>query len=186
MKILLTGANGYIGKRLLPVLLKEGHFVYLSVRDKNTVQIPEGHKQQVAIVEVDFLDKESINRLPNELDVAYYLMHSLSAGSNSFSKLEENLANNFVNYIEATTAKQTIYLGGISNDDDLSKHLKSRQKTEEILLASTVPLTSLRAAIIIGSGGASFEIIRDLVEKLPIMITPKWLNTRCQPIGKEM
>lgn len=183
MRILLTGANGYIGRRLLPILLAEGHDVIACVRNKNTIRLSDEEKARVSIYEVDFLNETSVLNLPKNVDVAYFLMHSLTEGGKSFSAKEDSLAKNFVDYIDKTTTKQVIYLGGISNDEDLSDHLKSRQKTGSILATSRVPLTGLRAAIIIGSGGASFEIIRDLVEKLPVMITPKWLNTKCQPIG---
>tara|TARA_R110002096_G_scaffold109056_4_gene238618 strand:+ start:35546 stop:37027 length:1482 start_codon:yes stop_codon:yes gene_type:complete len=183
MKILLTGANGYIGKRLLFVLVEKGHFVYACVREKNTLHLSTELKEQVELVEVDFLVVETLNNLPKDIDVAYYLMHSLTAAKGSFSEKEIKIANNFKGYIDQTEAKQIIYLGGISNDENLSEHLKSRQHTEELLANSKVSLTTLRAAIIIGSGGASFEIIRDLVEKLPVMIAPKWLDTKCQPIG---
>lgn len=183
MNILLTGANGYIGKRLLPVLISQGHFVYACVRNKNTLQIADQQKSHVEVMEVDFLEQGSLKALPANIDVAYFLIHSLASGSKNFSDKEKTIALNYNKYINSTTAKQSIYLGGISNDSELSEHLKSRVRTEEILKQSKVPLTSLRAAIIIGSGGASFEIIRDIVEKLPVMIAPKWLNTLCQPIG---
>ena len=183
MKILLTGANGYIGKRLLPVLVEQGHFVYACVREKNTLHLSSEIEDKVQLIEVDFLQEESLKNLPKDIDAAYYLMHSLTAAKGSFSEKEIRLANNFKDYIDQTDARQIIYLGGISNDENLSEHLKSRQHTEELLAQSKIPLTTLRAAIIIGSGGASFEIIRDLVEKLPIMIAPKWLDTKCQPIG---
>jgi hypothetical protein len=107
----------------------------------------------------------------------------MSSSYPDFSRLEEESANNFVSLIKDSKAKQIIYLSGIVNDDQLSDHLLSRKKVEEILRTAPVPLTVLRAAIIIGSGSASFEIIRDLVEKLPVMVAPKWLKTRCQPIG---
>ena len=112
------------------------------------------------------------------------LIHSMSDNDSSgFDKLEETAASNFVTLIDQTSAKQIIYLGGITNEKKLSKHLASRKKVDEILRTSKVPVTSLKAAIIVGSGSSSFEIIRDLAEKLPIMITPKWLNTRTQPIA---
>ena len=183
MKILLTGANGYIGRRLLPVLLQQGHEVIACVRDKNALRLSKSEEQQVEVVEVDFLNYLSVEKLPKEIDVAYFLMHSLSSGSQGFSEKEEQVAKNYNSYINQTSAKQTIYLSGISNDDALSDHLKSRQKTGDLLSEASVPVTTLRAAIIIGSGSASFEIIRDLVEKLPVMIAPKWLTTKCQPIG---
>lgn len=183
MNILLTGANGYIGKRLLPSLIDHGHKVYLTVRDRNTLNLDESTLQSVFIVEADFLKKDSLQELPNEIDVAYFLIHSLANDSGEFQEMEIKIAENFRDYINQTKAKQLIYLGGISNDDNLSVHLESRKRTETILSESKVPLTVFRAAIIIGSGGASFEIIRDLVEKLPIMVAPKWLNVKCQPIG---
>jgi uncharacterized protein YbjT (DUF2867 family) len=107
----------------------------------------------------------------------------MSSGSDTFDEAEATCARNFTRLIEKTNAKQIIYLSGISNADKLSKHLSSRLQVEEILARSCIPITVLRAGIIVGSGSASFEIIRDLVEKLPVMITPKWLNTKCQPIG---
>lgn len=183
MKVLLTGANGYIGRRLIPFLIDKGHEVVASVRDKNTLHLSNHNRKEVEVVEADFLKKETLANLPKKVDVAFYLIHSLGEGSGSFANLEKEMAENFVSYLNETNAKQLIYLGGISNDDKLSKHLSSRKYTEEVLASSKVPLTVLRAAIIIGSGGASFEIIRDLVEKLPIMVTPKWLNTKCQPIA---
>jgi len=183
MRILLSGSNGYIGRRLLPVLLNQNHEVIALVRDPDTLHLSEEEAQKVKVYEADFLNPESLEKLPQEIDVAFYLMHALSNNAGQISTMEKHIAQNFVNYIDSTEAKQIIYLGGISNDDQLSKHLSSRLLTEELLAKSRVPLTVLRAAIIIGSGGASFEIIRDLVEKLPVMITPKWLNTKCQPIG---
>jgi len=183
MKVLLTGANGYIGKRLLPVLIQEGHEVFALVRDKSTIHLSQSEEQKVQVLEADFLDAASLQKLPKEIDVAFFLMHSLSNDSNELSSMERKIAENFVHYIDTTSASQIIYLGGISNDDNLSEHLSSRLMTEGILKRSKVPVSILRAAIIIGSGGASFEIIRDLVEKLPVMVAPKWLKTRCQPIG---
>lgn len=183
MKVLLTGANGYIGKRLLTHLTKAGHEVIAVVRDTDRMTITEASASQVTKFSADFLEAETLNNLPKDFDVAYYLIHSLSSTSGDFSKMEATAAENFANYISTTTAKQIVYLGGISNDDELSKHLESRKNVEHLLQDSNIPVTVLRAAIIIGSGGASFEIIRDLAEKLPIMIAPKWLNTKCQPIG---
>jgi len=184
MKILLTGATGYIARRLLPVLIKNGHEVICCVRDKSRMdsqKYPSGH---VKIIEVNFLDKESLSNIPENIDAAYYLIHSMSSDSNDdFEKLETISANNFKERIQETEAKQVIYLGGIVNEAKLSKHLKSRKNVESILASSTFSLTALRAGIIVGSGSASFEIIRDLVEKLPLMITPRWLETKSQPIA---
>lgn len=182
MKILLTGATGYIGKRLLPLLLDHGHDVICCVRDKSRFYFPEEFKNKVQVIEVDFLDPESLENIPNAIDAAYYLIHSMSGASN-YDELESISANHFVKKINKTNAKQIIYLSGIVNDQSLSKHLSSRKAVEKILKTATMASTTLRAGIIVGSGSASFEIIRDLVDKLPVMITPKWLNTKCQPIA---
>jgi uncharacterized protein YbjT (DUF2867 family) len=184
MKILLTGATGYIGKRLLPVLIEKGHKVVCCVRDKNRFPSEGIYKHpNISLFEVDFLKDISISNDVKDIDAAYYLIHSMSTNVKDFSSLEESSANNFVNFIKQTSAKQIIYLGGITNEKKLSKHLASRKKVEEILSSSGIPLTSIKAGIIVGSGSASFEIIRDLVEKLPVMIAPKWLNTKHQPIA---
>jgi uncharacterized protein YbjT (DUF2867 family) len=186
MKILLTGSTGYIGRRLLPVLLQEGHKVVCVVRDKrrfNLENFSEALLKNIIVVEADLTDAESLGSLPFDIDAAYYLVHGMGTSEKNFKSLEEVQALNFTNYINNTSAKQVIYLGGISNDKKLSVHLASRQSVEQILALSKIPLTVLRAAIIIGSGSASFEIIRDLVEKLPVMVAPKWLSSKCQPIG---
>jgi uncharacterized protein YbjT (DUF2867 family) len=182
MNILLTGATGYIGKRLLPILLNEGHHVICLVRDKNRFTVSERNESKIDIVEGDLLKPNTLKKVPKNIDAAYYLVHSMSTSAN-YAKLEENAAVNFNNAISKTTCRQVIYLSGIVNEKSLSKHLNSRKRVEEILSLGTYNLTTLRAGIIIGSGSASFEIIRDLVEKLPIMITPKWLKTKCQPIA---
>ena len=184
MKILLTGANGYIGKRLLPQLLEAGHEVLCCVRDAD--RFPKGglyDHPKITVMEIDFLNDDLSADGVKDIDAAYYLIHSMSDTSTSFEKLERASAENFVNLIDATDARQIIYLGGIINEDKLSKHLASRKKVNEILRKSRVPVTSVKAGIIVGSGSSSFEIMRDLVEKLPVMIAPKWLNTRTQPIA---
>ncbi|MET0945972.1 MAG: SDR family oxidoreductase [Flavobacterium sp.] len=183
MKILLTGATGYIGKRLLPLLLEQGHDVICCVRDKNRFNFPDKLEQNLKVVEVDFLNAESLANIPADIDAAYYLIHSMSGSASNYDELESISANNFLKRITKTTARQIIYLSGIVNDSSLSKHLSSRKAVEDILRNATIPTTTLRAGIIVGSGSASFEIIRDLVDKLPVMITPKWLNTKCQPIA---
>lgn len=181
MNILLTGANGYIGQRLLPILLEQGHFVYCSVRNKKRFQRFTGHPN-VETVEYDFLNPKKSAPFPKEIDIAYYLIHSMQS-SGDFEEQEATSANNFINSLKETRVKQIIYLSGIVNEEQLSKHLSSRFGVEKILMASDIPVTVLRAGIIVGSGSASFEIMRDLVEKLPVMVTPKWLNTLCQPIA---
>jgi len=184
MKILLTGVTGYIGGRLLPALLDEKHRVVCVVRDKRRFPERYRNREGVEIVEADFLDRESLSGLPRDIDVAYYLIHSMSASTEHFTEDEANSATNFVDYLDRSDAKQVIYLSGIDNDNNLSKHLSSRQKVGEILKGGkNFSTTILRAAIIIGSGSASFEIIRDLVEKLPIMTVPKFMQNECQPIA---
>lgn len=182
MKILLTGATGYIGKRLLPLLLDQGHEVICCVRDKNRFYYPDKGTKNIQLLEVDFLDPQSVEKIPDDIDAAYYLIHSMSAADN-YDELERISANYFKDKINQTNAKQIIYLSGIVNDKSLSKHLSSRKAVEEILKNGKTPTTTLRAGIIVGSGSASFEIIRDLIHKLPVMITPRWLNTKCQPIA---
>ena len=183
MKILLTGVTGYIAQRLLPVLLANGHQVVCCVRDKNRFNHKNYSAENLSIIEVDFLKAESLQQIPIDIDVAYYLIHSMSTQSGDFENMEEICATNFKNSIEKTKAKQVIYLSGISNAEELSKHLSSRKNVESVLSNARFSLTTLKAGIIVGSGSASFEIIRDLVEKLPFMITPRWLKTKCQPIA---
>jgi uncharacterized protein YbjT (DUF2867 family) len=183
MKILLTGATGYIGKRLLPVLVNQGHTVVCCVRDKNRFSLDKEYADKVEVLEINFLEYDINQQLPKDLDGAYYLIHSMSTNSRNFDELETITAYNFRDKIEETNVKHVIYLGGIVNEENLSKHLRSRKMVENILTKGKYNFTALRAGIILGSGSASFEIIRDLVEKLPVMITPKWLHTRSQPIA---
>jgi len=183
MKILLTGVTGYIGQRLLPVFLEQGHHVVCCVRDAQRFKFHNYNKNNITVIEVDFLNTESLKSIPQDINVAYYLIHSMSTLSGDFENMEETCAQNFKERLDQTQVKQVIYLSGIVNEKELSRHLTSRKHVEDILSNSKFALTTLRAGIIVGSGSASFEIIRDLVEKLPAMITPKWLKTRCQPIG---
>ena len=183
MKILLTGATGYIAQRLIPVLLANGHEVICCVRDRSRFDISKYKQSSLSVIEVNFLQPESLYVIPVDIDIAYYLIHSMSTQTGNFEDMERNCANNFKEYIQKTKVRQVIYLSGITNETELSKHLSSRKNVETILSIATFPLTTLKAGIIVGSGSASFEIIRDLVEKLPVMITPRWLNTKCQPIA---
>jgi uncharacterized protein YbjT (DUF2867 family) len=183
MKILLTGATGYIGKRLLPVLVSKGHRVVCCVRDKGRFDVSEFDPLYVSVVEVNFLDEDSLENIPEDIEVAYYLIHSMSTSISDFERLERISAENFRNRLDHTKVRQVIYLSGIVNEEKLSRHLSSRKAVEEILAEGSYHLTTLRAGIIVGSGSASFEIIRDLIEKLPFMVAPLWLNTRAQPIA---
>jgi uncharacterized protein YbjT (DUF2867 family) len=183
MRILLTGATGYIAQRLLPVLLEQGHEVICCLRDKSRFNMDSYPSSKLSVIEVDFLKPETLENIPKDIEVAYYLIHSMSTTTGDFTAMEAQAAENFIQGIGGTNARQIIYLSGIVNEKQLSKHLRSRQNVENILSSGSIPLTTLRAGIIVGSGSASFEIIRDLVEKLPVMIAPRWLNTKCQPIA---
>ena len=183
MKILLTGTTGYIGRRLLAVLIRNGHHVVCCVRDKQRFDTSKYDPAMIDVVEVDFLKEETLISIPNDIDAVYYLIHSMSSPKGDFQEMEARAAQNFLKCMEHTQVQQVIYLSGISNATTLSKHLSSRQQVEEILNEGKYHLTTLRAGIVVGEGSASFEIIRDLVEKLPIMIAPRWLNTKSQPIA---
>jgi len=183
MKILLTGATGYIAKRLLPSLLGGGHEVICCVRDRHRFDTSRFNNDHLSVIEVNFLDPESLATIPDDIDAAYYLIHSMSASTGSFDEMERISAINFRERLSRTHVRQVIYLSGIVNTGKLSRHLASRKTVEDELSTGSYHLTTLRAGIILGAGSASFEIIRDLVEKLPVMIAPRWLNTKSQPIA---
>ena len=182
MKVLLTGATGYIGKRLLPVLVEQGYEVVCCVRDKNRFNPSQSVRARIQIIEVDLLNANTLEKIPTDIDGAFYLVHSMSS-SGDYAALEKKCALNFRERMNKTQVKHVIYLSGIVNEKSLSPHLTSRKNVEIELKRGTYNFTSIRSGIIIGTGSASFEIIRDLVEKLPIMIAPKWLKTKSQPIG---
>ncbi|MEO6315943.1 MAG: SDR family oxidoreductase [Chitinophagaceae bacterium] len=181
MKILITGANGYIGRRLLSALQEQGHELVCCVRDKLRFE-QETPYDNVQVLEVNFLETEKSAAFPADIDVAFFLIHSMKEGA-SFDDTEKKVASGFLHLLSTTRCQQVIYLSGIVNEKQLSKHLSSRLAVEKMLRAGKIPATVLRAGIIVGSGSSSFEIIRDLVEKLPVMITPKWVETKCQPIA---
>jgi len=183
MKILVTGANGYIASHLIPILLTHGHHIIAVVRDKARFTIEEKLSGEIEVYERDLTKDNSTKHLPKDIDAAYYLVHSLATNSNEFRKKDKKAAEHFVQYLEKTTCKQVIYLSGLISDTKLSSHLQSRLEVENIIKQARCPHTILRAGIIIGSGSASFEIIRDLVEKLPVMVAPKWVSKKCQPIA---
>jgi uncharacterized protein YbjT (DUF2867 family) len=182
LRVLLTGANGYIGRRLLPLLVAQGHQVHCLVRDPGRFGVAHDPERGIWVHRADLLAPLDGAALPDRVDAAYYLVHSLST-SGDFAALEARAARHFASYLAGTGARQLIYLGGLGDDGALSQHLASRRHVERVLREGPVPVTVLRAGIIVGSGSASFEIIRDLTEKLPVMIAPRWLRSRTQPIA---
>ncbi|MEM7174866.1 MAG: SDR family oxidoreductase [Chlamydiota bacterium] len=183
MRVLLTGANGYIGTRLLPKLLEKKFEVIALARHIESVRIPKQDKNKVQLLYGDLLDLDSLANIPNDIDAAFYLVHSMANHYKDFHHLDRKAAYHFVQKIDQTDCRQIIYLTGLISQKTRSRHLQSRYEVEKILKSSSVPVTALRSGIIIGSGSGSFEIIRDLVEKLPIMIAPKWVTRYCQPIA---
>lgn len=182
-KILMTGASGFVGKRLTVDLLNQGHQIYALCRIKGT-QIFAEERPNLHYIWGDLRDPETLKNIPKDIEAAYYLVHSMSEIVGNLVDAEMEVVEQFLKAIKNSPVKQIIYLGGIMNDEKmLSPHLKSRLLVEKALKTSGIPYTVLRASIIIGAGSASFEIIRDLCEKLPIMIAPRWVNTLCQPIA---
>ncbi len=185
MRILLTGANGYIGMRLLPVLVEAGHEVTCVVRNRNRFQPAADLLSKINIIEFDFLQPENAIQQFNkkQFDVAYYLIHSLGDTFTTLKEYELRSVGCFVLVATLCQVKQIIYLGGISNQVNLSQHLLARKVVKDVIMRSGIPYTIFEAGIIVGSGSVSFEIIRDLTEKIPIMVVPRWLNSLCQPIA---
>ncbi|MCG3175866.1 MAG: hypothetical protein MOGMAGMI_00803 [Candidatus Omnitrophica bacterium] len=182
MKILLTGASGYVGGRLLKKLEGSGYAVRCVARRPEFLKNSIGPATE--LVQGDLLDRDSMQKALAGVDVAYYLVHSM--GSKGVFEQEERIsAANFASAAKDAGIKKIIYLGGISHGNELSAHLKSRQQVGAILRESGVPVIELRASIIIGSGSLSFEMIRALMERLPVMTTPKWVNVMAQPISIE-
>lgn len=184
-KILVTGATGYIGGRLVPALLEKGYQVRAMGRSISKLKArPWAHHKNIELFEGDVFDQEQLIQALQGCEVAYYLVHSMLPGQKDFSTADRTAAHNMVQAAEKNQLKRIIYLGGLGeNSKELSHHLKSRQEVGQILKSGSVPVTELRAAMVIGSGSSSFEILRYLVDRLPVMITPKWLTTPNQPIA---
>ena len=178
-KVLVTGAAGFVGKRLVKSLLAEGCGVRALVR-RPEASLPAGAE----IVVGDLLEPATLGVAFAGVDTAYYLVHSMAGGRAGFGRRDRQAAENFAVAAERAGVRRVIYLGGLGDaGDGLSEHLASRQEVAGILKRGRFRTTFLRAAVIIGAGGASFEMIRSLVERLPVMITPRWVSTRCQPIA---
>lgn len=182
MKILLTGADGYIGRRLKSIL-KDKSDIELRIFVRNKKRLSKDVLERFEVIEGDTFDKEALKKALCGVDTAYYLIHSLN--KENYKELDKLSAQNFIDTASECGVKKVIYLGGLGvKNSDTSKHLLSRIETGEILSSSkSVQTIWMRAGVIIGSGSASFEIIRNLVEKLPVMITPKWVDTYAQPIA---
>ncbi len=178
---LVTGATGYIGGRLVNQLLLAGHRVRVMARFPDRLRDLPWY-EKVEVIQADALDPISMRAALKDIDVAYYLLHAINQGQN-FGNIEKAMANIFADCASQEKVKRIIYLGGIIPQQKLSEHLSSRAETGEILRNSGVPTIELRAGVVLGSGSASFEMLRYLTERLPIMVTPRWVNTRIQPIA---
>jgi uncharacterized protein YbjT (DUF2867 family) len=178
-KILVSGATGFIGKRLVSALLGEGIPIRCLTRRPDA-----GIASEVENVIGDLLDRSSLDEAFRGIETAYYLVHAMAGTRAGFEQRDREAAENFVAVAEKYGLKRVIYLGGLGEEGNkLSEHLASRLEVAKILKGGAFQTTYLRAAVIIGAGGASFEMIRSLVQNLPIMITPRWVSTRCQPIA---
>jgi len=182
MKVLLTGANGYIGTRLLPALLEQGHEVVCLVRDKKRFLKNNPHGDKVTVVTGDLLKEISIQALPPDIDAAYYLSHSIT-GDKEFSQLEALSAHHFVQALNYTQCKQLVFLNSIRYDDRSRQRITTRRLIEGILHEANAALTILRSAMIIGKGNPQFDILCELTEKHPIMAMPVGIKNQCQPIA---
>jgi len=177
---LVFGASGYIGSHLAPYLASRGLPVRATSRN---VGVIEGRDwQDVVLAEADALEPDSLDSVLEDVDIAYYLVHSMAAGKN-FPELDATAARNFADAAARQGVKRIVYLGGLVPESPKSKHLRSRQETGDILRAGSVPVTEIRAGMIIGPGSAAWEVIRDLVNHLPVMITPRWVFSRSTPIA---
>ncbi|MDD2539696.1 MAG: NAD(P)H-binding protein [Desulfuromonadaceae bacterium] len=178
-QILVTGANGFVGRLVRKRLLDDGFAVRCLVRNAASC-VQDGAETILG----DMLKPVTLGKVLEGIDTAYYLVHSMAAGRAGFERRDREAAENFVAAANNAGVRRVIYLGGLGETgDDLSGHLKSRLEVADILKKGQFATTFLRAAIIIGAGGASFEMVKSLVERLPLMITPRWVTTRCQPIA---
>ena len=180
-KVLVAGASGFIGRRLVPALLREGHEVRALTRSSARYRAPD---PRVEVAQGDVLDPASLREALEGCRAAYYLVHSMGVAGD-FAEKDRRGARHFRDAAAAAGVEHVVYLGGLGEpgDTSLSEHLRSRHEVGRILLEGPAPATVFRAAIIVGAGGASFEMMRQLVMRLPVMVTPRWVRSRCQPIG---
>jgi uncharacterized protein YbjT (DUF2867 family) len=184
-RVLVCGATGYVGGRLVPRLLDQGYEVRCLVRSpEKLASFPWRHHPQLEILHGDLDDSKAVIAAGRDVDAAYYLVHAMISAGADYAARDRELANGFTDCMREAGCGRIIYLGGLGElGPDLSRHLQSRGEVAEILQSSGIPTFVFRAAMIIGSGSASFEILRYLVERLPVMITPKWVATETQPIA---
>ncbi len=179
MTVLVTGATGFVGSRLVPALLDEGHDVRVLVRDGDAYEGPDA----VEVVEGDVLYVGQFEQAFEDISTAYYLIHSMKAGAD-FEARDRQAARNVARAASEAGLEQLVYLGGLGEEGDtLSDHLQSRREVETILAEGTYDLVTFRAAIIVGHGSAGFEMVRQLIRRLPVMTTPRWVRNECQPIA---
>jgi uncharacterized protein YbjT (DUF2867 family) len=184
-RMAVTGATGYIGGRLVPRLLEAGYVVRCLVRSPRKLQDRAwADNPNVQVAQADLTDAKSLAAKLEGCEAAFFLVHSMNSASAEYAKRDLQLATAFARAAKKAGLRRIIYLGGLGETGSgLSEHLASRRQVEKVLASTDVPVTVLRAAMIIGSGSASFEILRYLVERLPVMITPRWVRTPCQPIA---
>ncbi|HOW35101.1 MAG TPA: NAD(P)H-binding protein [Candidatus Omnitrophota bacterium] len=184
-KILVLGASGYVGSRLVTLLLQKGYTVRATARSLDTLKKrPWSKDPNVELFPADILNQNSLKQACQGCGTAYYLVHSMSSSGRNFADADRKAAQNMIAISPESTLKRIIYLSGLGDvKSDLSEHLRSRMEVCRILHSGKVPTTTLRAAIIIGTASVPFELMRYLIERLPIMITPRGVNTKVQPIG---
>lgn len=179
MDVLVTGATGFVGGRLVPALREAGHDVVVLVRDPDRYDPPDDVDVRVG----DLLEPESLVGAFDDVEAVYYLVHSMRAGED-YANRDRRAARNFVEATDGTDVDRVVYLGGLGEEGShLSDHLQSRRDVEAVLGEGPYTLTTLRAAIIVGAGSASFDMVRQLASRLPVMVTPRWVDTPCQPIA---